>query len=220
MPKIIRILRSCTMKIFSKFPTVNISKLNFWLVICIAKNFIWTTLKMIFSIFWFFCSLRFQIYKYCPIITNHTSMERLFIMYTVVAKIIRTQFKSVISIFCCSVSVGNINFAINCNNPVRFLSDLIIIQSVWNDMKKLRQTKSRKTESQDASRNLLQSSWETLLTHTHTHTRTHTHTDPEELCLKTLQETSCKAPEKLCSSAPRTKPALNTKMLTANVDLV
>ncbi len=46
----------------------------------------------------------------------------------------------------------NIHFAINCNNPVRFLSDnsqcsphrsdLIIIQSVWNDMKKLRQTKS------------------------------------------------------------------------------
>ncbi len=29
MPKIIRILRSCPMKIFSKFPTVNISKLNF-----------------------------------------------------------------------------------------------------------------------------------------------------------------------------------------------
>ncbi len=29
------------------FPTVNISKHNFWLVICIAKNLIWTTLKMI-----------------------------------------------------------------------------------------------------------------------------------------------------------------------------
>ncbi len=28
-------------------PTVNISKRNYWLVICIAKNFIWTTLKMI-----------------------------------------------------------------------------------------------------------------------------------------------------------------------------
>ncbi len=67
------------MKIFSTFPTVNISKLNFWLLICIAKNFIWTTLKMIFSIFRFLCTLRFQIYKYCPIITNHTSMEILFI---------------------------------------------------------------------------------------------------------------------------------------------
>ncbi len=29
MPKIIRILRSCSMKIFCKFPTINISKLNF-----------------------------------------------------------------------------------------------------------------------------------------------------------------------------------------------
>ncbi len=66
MPKIIRILRSC------KFPTVNISKLNYWLVICITKNLIWTTLKMIFSIFRCFCTLRFQIYKYCP---NHASMK-------------------------------------------------------------------------------------------------------------------------------------------------
>ncbi len=40
MPKIIRILRSRSMKIFSKFPTINISKLNFGLVICIAKNLI------------------------------------------------------------------------------------------------------------------------------------------------------------------------------------
>ncbi len=79
MPKIIRILRSCSMKIFSKFPTINISKLHFWLLICIAKSLIWTTLKMIFSIFRLFCSLRFQIFKYCPIITNHTSMEILFI---------------------------------------------------------------------------------------------------------------------------------------------
>ncbi len=31
-----------------------IYQLNFWLVICIAKNFIWTTLKMIFSISRFF----------------------------------------------------------------------------------------------------------------------------------------------------------------------
>ncbi len=34
---------------------------------------------MIFSIFRFFCTLRFQIFRYCPIITNHTSMEILFI---------------------------------------------------------------------------------------------------------------------------------------------
>ncbi len=54
-------------------------KTSFWLVICIAKNFIWTTLKAIFSIFRFFCTLRFHIFKYCPIITNHTSTESLFI---------------------------------------------------------------------------------------------------------------------------------------------
>ncbi len=41
-----------------KFPTVNISKLNFWLVICIDKNFIWTNLKIIVSIFRFFYTLR------------------------------------------------------------------------------------------------------------------------------------------------------------------
>ncbi len=79
LPKIIRILRSCSMKIFCKFPTVNISKLNFWLLICISKNFISTTSKIIFSIFRVFYTLRFQIYKYCPIITNHKSMERWFI---------------------------------------------------------------------------------------------------------------------------------------------
>ncbi len=78
MPKIIRILRSCSMKIFCKCPTINILKLNFWLLICIAVNFIWTTLKMIFSIFWFFCTLRFQIYKYCPIITTIHQLEILF----------------------------------------------------------------------------------------------------------------------------------------------
>ncbi len=39
------------MKIFSNFPTVNISKYIFLIVICIAKNFIWTTLNVIFSIF-------------------------------------------------------------------------------------------------------------------------------------------------------------------------
>ncbi len=42
------------------FPTVNISKLNFWYVLCIAKNLIWTTLKMIFSIFRLFLTFRFS----------------------------------------------------------------------------------------------------------------------------------------------------------------
>ncbi len=81
MPKIIRILRSRCMKIFSKFSTVNISKLNFWRVICIAKNFIWTTLNMISQYLDFFASSdsRFSNScisdKYCP---NHTSMEIIF----------------------------------------------------------------------------------------------------------------------------------------------
>ncbi len=44
--------------------TVNISKLNFWLLICIAKNFIWTTLKMIFLIFDFFSPSDFPILSY------------------------------------------------------------------------------------------------------------------------------------------------------------
>ncbi len=55
--------RSSSMKIFSKFPTANISKLNFWIVICITKDFIWTNLKAFFSIFRFFSTLRFQIFK-------------------------------------------------------------------------------------------------------------------------------------------------------------
>ncbi len=38
------------MTIFCKFSTINISKLNFCLVICIAKNLIWTTLNAIFAI--------------------------------------------------------------------------------------------------------------------------------------------------------------------------
>ncbi len=50
MPQIIRILRSGSMKIFCTFSPLNISKLNFWLVICIAKNLIWTTLKVSFLI--------------------------------------------------------------------------------------------------------------------------------------------------------------------------
>ncbi len=62
------------MKIFCKFPTVNISKLNFCLIICMAKNYILDNFK-IFSIFILFCTPA----KYCPILTNHTSMESLFI---------------------------------------------------------------------------------------------------------------------------------------------
>ncbi len=82
------------MKIFCKFPTVNRSKLNFWLIICIAKNFIWTTLKVIFSIFryvrfFFWGGVHSQtpdfqiVLSHFPILTNHTSMERFKWFHTV-----------------------------------------------------------------------------------------------------------------------------------------
>ncbi len=47
MAQIIKILSKdhWFIKIFYKFSTLNISKCNFELVICIAKNFIWTTLR-------------------------------------------------------------------------------------------------------------------------------------------------------------------------------
>ncbi len=114
----------------------------------------------------------------CRILTAEAKM-----IITLVFSAAKNGFKSVISIFCCCVSVGNIHLAINCNNPEMWSDHH---QSVWSHMKK--QNKLR--------------------------------LNPEELCLKTLQETSCKAPEKLCWSAPRTKPALNTKMLTTNVDFI
>ncbi len=65
---------------------MNISKLNFGLVIFIAKNYIWTTLKTIFfNIVSFFAPSDYRFSnscisaKYCPIITKHTSTESLFI---------------------------------------------------------------------------------------------------------------------------------------------
>ncbi len=51
------------MNIFCKCINVNRSKLHFILVICFAKNLIWTKLKAIFSIFRFVCTNRFQTFK-------------------------------------------------------------------------------------------------------------------------------------------------------------
>ncbi len=103
---------------------------------------------------------------------------------TLVSPAAKNGFKSVISIFCCSVSVGNISL----HFQTFILSLIVIIQwDVWDliwsssvcleshEESEQTETKSRRTVSQDASRNLLQSSWETLLKHTHTHTHTHTH---------------------------------------------
>ncbi len=64
------------------FPTINIYIFIFLLVICIAKNFIWTTLKTIFSIYLDFFAPSDSRFSnscisaiYCPILTNHTSTE-------------------------------------------------------------------------------------------------------------------------------------------------
>ncbi len=74
------------MKIFSKFPTVNILNLNFCFVICIAKNFIKTALRQFSQYLDFFApsDSRFSNScisdKYCPIITIHQWKAYLFQM--------------------------------------------------------------------------------------------------------------------------------------------
>ncbi len=79
MPKIIRILGKddVSWRYFVNLLLL-IYQLNFWLVICITKNLIWTTLKAIFSIFWFCCTFRFQIIQLVVSRPNHTSMGSLF----------------------------------------------------------------------------------------------------------------------------------------------
>ncbi len=97
-----RILRSCSMKIFSKFPIINISKLNFWLLICIAEILIWTSLKMIFSIFIFFCTLYINIiysaFRWC--------IHLNFIKLT-----LKTGFVLQGHILCCTLVFSKRNFA-------------------------------------------------------------------------------------------------------------
>ncbi len=51
------------MKTFCKFPTVN---LNFWLVICIGKDFIWTTLKAIIYFIYFILLLFIFLHPHIP----------------------------------------------------------------------------------------------------------------------------------------------------------
>ncbi len=95
-----RILRLCSMKIFSTFPIINISKLNFWLLICIAEILIWTSLKMIFSIFIFFCTLYINIiysaFRWCI----HLNFTKLTLM---------TGFVLQGHILCCCLSDNNNN---------------------------------------------------------------------------------------------------------------
>ncbi len=80
MPKIIRILsidHDPEDIAYISYVTI----LKRLLVVCVAKNFIWTTLNAIFSIFRFFLHPQIPDFnscisvKYCHILTNHTSME-------------------------------------------------------------------------------------------------------------------------------------------------
>ncbi len=81
----------------------------------------------------------------CFMLKQHKSTVVDKMIRTIVFSAAKNAFKSVISIFCCSVSVGNISFHFQTLilsliviiqwflfDPHR---DLIIIQSVWNDMK-------------------------------------------------------------------------------------
>ncbi len=126
-------------------------------------------------------------------------------IYSVVAKMIRTLvcspakkcFKSIISIFCCSVSVGNISLYFQ----TLILPLIVIIQ--WDFCLT---TASAPQRSDLIIISLSGMTW-----------RNRTNWDrlnPEELCQR-LQDASrnlpAKLPEKLCSSAPRAKAALNTK---------
>ncbi len=65
------------MKIFCEFLTVNKSKLHFLLVICIAKNLLWTTLKAGpgSHFFHFFFVVQGHIFDYnfkCSVLLNIT----------------------------------------------------------------------------------------------------------------------------------------------------
>ncbi len=64
----------------------------------------------------------------CLMLKQHKSTVVDKMIRTIVFSAAKNAFKSVISIFCCSVSVGNISFhfqtlifVINCNNPVIFV---------------------------------------------------------------------------------------------------
>ncbi len=71
------------MNIFCKCPTINISKVKLWLVMCNVKNLIWTIFSIFRSFFFAPSDSRFPnsciSAKYCPILTNHTSTEGVFV---------------------------------------------------------------------------------------------------------------------------------------------
>ncbi len=130
--------------------------------------------------------------------------------YTVVAKMIRTLvfspakkwFQSVISIFCCSVSVGNISLHFQ-----TFILQLIVIIQ-W-DFCLHKESDNSQCSTQRSDLIIISLSGMTW--------RNRTNWDrlnPEELWQRlqdVSRELAAKLPEKLCSSAPRAKAALNAK---------
>ncbi len=119
---------------------------------------------------------------------------------------LKNGFKSVISMFCCSVSVGNISFHFQ-----TFILPLIVIIQWYFCL----------TTASAPHRDLIWSSsvcleWHEETEQTETKSRRTVATSPRR-----FKKPSCKAPwKKLCASAPRAKAALNARMLTPNVDLI
>ncbi len=79
------------------------------IIICIAKNFIWTTLKIIFSIFTCFCTLRIQILKYLhlsQISSDHNNtIHQWTLIYSAFRLCINLNFeKMTLKVLCCSVT--------------------------------------------------------------------------------------------------------------------
>ncbi len=135
---------------------MNISKLNFWLVICIAKNFIWTTLNAIFSIFRFFCTLRFHISNSCISTQILSYPNKPYIngklIYSAFRWCINPYFKKLtlitvfvvhagshLSCYCygifhCLKSVNNGSNAphIFCHFHINYVSFLTILRSIWD----------------------------------------------------------------------------------------
>ncbi len=143
-----------------------------------------------------------EYFLYLKILTFKKTINLIMLLYSVVAKIIGTlvfSSKSVISMFCCSVSEGNISLYFQA-----FILLLIVIIQ-WDFC--LTTVSAPHRDLIWSSSSLSGITW-----------RNRTNWDrlnPEELWQR-LQDASrnlpVKLPEKLCTSAPRAKAALNAKV--------
>ncbi len=156
MPKIFRILSKDRVpeRHFVNFLPY-ISTLNFWLVICIAKNFIWTNLNAIFSLFRFLCTIKFHIFKYFIILQIQSYPNKPYIngklIYSPFNVWIPTSKKCTLitvfvvharshiscyfyGIFYCLKSVNNGSNAphIFCHFHMNYVSFLPILRSIWD----------------------------------------------------------------------------------------